>query len=58
MNQPRCAFDDMPAPLVNAPEPPVCEVCGRLVAHCDADARGCGSTPAKEETWRDRPSQL
>lgn len=49
MNQPHCAFDDMAGQLVNQPEPPICEHCGRLIAHCDDDDNGCGSTQAEDD---------
>lgn len=50
-----------------------CGHCGRPMLVCNADVRGCGSTPAvpeasapvvedveppKQETWRDRPPLL
>lgn len=34
----------------------ICPHCQRSVAVCDADERGCGSTPAG--TWRDRAPLL
>jgi len=37
----------------------MCEWCQRAITECDADAHGCGSTPAEpEQTWRDRPPLL
>lgn len=43
---------------MNDKHPPMCEFCQRTIAECDADTEhGCGTGEAKEETWRDRPSQ-